>query len=69
MKNLIASLKEGWQSIDLYICVINNGRTDGVYFYANENRVSVDCWHKQLTKESQIEELNWFLKGKEYEIK
>lgn len=69
MRNLIAVLKSSWQSIDLYICLINNGRTDGVYFYANENRVSVDCWYRQLSEEIQRQELDWFLKGKEYEIK
>ena len=65
MKNLVAQLQS---CIDLekYADAINNGRTDGIYFYVNGNKVSVSYPHNQLTEEKQIEELTWFLKRHSY---
>ena len=68
MKNLIATVTGNISSLDVYANAINNGRTDGVYFYVNENKVSVKYPYSQLTEAAQREELCWFLNGKTYEI-
>lgn len=68
MKNLIATVKSNYQNLEVYADRINNGRTDGIYFYVNSNRVSVSYTYSQLNEKSQIEELEWFLKGKEFQI-
>lgn len=68
MKNLIAKVTGNTSSLDVYANAINNGRTDGVYFYVNENRVSVSHPYSQLSEVAQREELCWFLNGKTYEI-
>lgn len=65
MKNLVAQL-QGNLNLEKYADVINDGRTDGVYFYVNGKNVSVSCAHNQLSEKTQIEELTWFLKGRSY---
>ena len=67
MKTLIAIPKSKC-NLNAYANFINNGRTDGIYFYVNEGNVSVCHPHKKLSENTQIEELKWFLEGKEYEI-
>ena len=46
--------------------VINNGRTDGCYFYVGSNFVDISNPHHQLSIISQKEELEWFLEGREF---
>jgi hypothetical protein len=48
--------------------VVNNGRNDGIFFYVNGSRVSVASPYVTLSEAQQLEELNWFLKGKVYDI-
>ncbi len=54
------------QELESLAKIVNNGRTDGVYFYVNEKNVSVHHAHVVLSKEKQVEELDWFLAKKEY---
>ena len=68
MKTIVGKLK-GNCNLDAYAKIVNNGRTDGTYFYINQSDVIVCNPHIKLSEETQIKELNWFLKGKEYEIK
>ena len=65
MKTLVAKLQEN-TNLEQYADAINNGRTDGIYFYVNGKNVSVSYSHNQLTEKTQIEELTWFLKGRSY---
>ena len=65
MKNLVAQL-QGNVNLEKYADVVNNGRTDGVYFYVNGKNVSVSYVYNQLSEKTQIEELTWFLKGHSY---
>ena len=53
-------------NLEKYADVINNGRNDGVYFYVNGKNISVSYPHNQLSEQSQMEELTWFLKGRSY---
>lgn len=48
--------------------VVNNGRTDSVYFYVNGNNVSVSSPFFEMTEDQQKNELDWFLNGYEFEI-
>lgn len=68
MKNLIATVTGNTSSLNVYANAINNGRTDGVYFYVNENKVSVSRWCSQLSEVEQREKLCWFLNSKTYQI-
>lgn len=68
MKTIVGKLKSNC-NLDAYANVVNNGRTDGTYFYINQCNVLVCNPHIKLSEETQIEELNWFLKGRDYEIK
>ena len=65
MKNLVAKLQDS-VNLEKYADAINNGRTDGIYFYVNGNTVSVSYCHSQLSEETQKEELNWFLSGRNF---
>lgn len=65
MKSLVAQF-QGNVNLEKYADAINNGRTDGIYFYVNGNNVSVSCAHNQLSEKTQIEELTWFLKGRSF---
>ena len=67
MKNLVAIVK-GDFNLKPYAKVINNSRTDNVIFYVNGNKVSVFCVYNQLSEKIQLEKLDWFLKGREYQI-
>jgi hypothetical protein len=67
MNNLTATVKTVC-NLALYAKAINNGRTDGIYFYVNDNKVSVSSPYVTLSEAQQLEELGWFLKGKEYDI-
>jgi|SanBayMetagenome_1026888.scaffolds.fasta_scaffold09834_11 hypothetical protein len=67
MKNLVAILKSEC-NLDEYADAINNRRADGIYFYVNGKKVSVSYPYSQLSEEMQLEELRWFLDGREYEI-
>lgn len=68
MRKLIAKVTGDTSSLDAYANGVNNGRTDGVYFYVNEDLVSVLYPYSQLSEVRQREELRWFLNGKTYEI-
>ncbi len=67
MTNLTATTLKNYD-LEAYANAINNGRTDGVYFYVNNNTVTVSYAHSQLSEDFQREELEWFLRGKEYII-
>ena len=45
---------------------VNNGRTDGCYFYVSSNFVNISNPHHELPITWQKEELEWFLKGREF---
>lgn len=47
---------------------VNNGRTDGIYFYVNGNHVSVSHPYVELSELRQEEELDWFLTGRVYSL-
>lgn len=68
MKNLVAIIKGEVKCLESKAKVINNGRVDDVYFYCNDNRVSVCNPYIQLSESTQKAELDWFLKGYTYTI-
>ena len=47
---------------------VNNGRTDGIYFYVNGKHVSVSHPHFKLSIAKQKEELAWFLDDCDFEF-
>lgn len=65
---LIATVKYNSEKLELAAKAMNNGRTDGVYFHVNDSRVSVSNPHYRMTEKDQLDELNWFLIGFEYQI-
>lgn len=65
MKTLVAQLQDN-VNLENYANAINNGRTDGIYFYVNGNKVTVSYCHNKLNEEIQKDELTWFLKGRNY---
>lgn len=68
MKQIFATLSKQKPQLSVFADAVNNGRTDGIYFYVNDTNVSVSHPHTKLTEARQIEELEWFLSGLEYTI-
>ena len=62
MTTLVAQLQQN-VNLEKYADAINNGRTDGIYFYVNGRNISVSYAHNQLSEKKQKDELTWFLKG------
>lgn len=48
--------------------VVNSGRTDGTYFYVNNNCVTVSNPHLKLSDEQQESSLAWFLSDIKYRL-
>ena len=70
MKNprkLTAILRNA-SNLEAYAKAVNNGRTEGVCFYVNGHKVSVFYAHADLSEEAQLDEINWFLKGRAFEV-
>lgn len=68
MATLFAILDPGQKSLNAYADAVNNGRTDDRYFYVNGPRVSVSNPYFELSEETQLDELNWFCRGRRYQI-
>ena len=66
MTTITATITDNKVSLEKYADAINNGRTDGVYFYVNGNNVTVSHPHNQLSEDWQKSEIAWFLKGRAY---
>jgi len=68
MNTLTATVIGNYPNLENHATAINNGRTDGLYFYANNGTVSVSHPQCGLSEDVQRMELEWFLNGKKYEI-
>lgn len=68
MRNLVAKLTDCRVDLSDYSISVNNGRTDGVYFYVNGSNVTVSSYCTELSEDFQRQELEWFLNGTHFEI-